>query len=168
MRVRLSKRDCHTAEMLGVDTVALCEMQGFAPRLENENQSRVEANVYGFKAEIAVARLLNIEPPTISIVTDGGVDLWLGDRSIDVKFSNQERGPLIFDSLKKFRADYAVLVGRTDEPDIMRINGYISRRSFKVISRRHDFGYGPRLFSEADELEPIEKLWLRYALNRWK
>lgn len=168
MRVRLSKQDCHTAEILGTDTVALCEMQGFPPRLDNERQSRVEANVYGFKAEIAVARLFDIEPPTINVVTDGGVDLWLGERSIDVKFSNRERGPLIFDSLEKFRADYAVLVGRTDEPDVMRINGYISRGGFEVISRRHDFGYGPRLFIEADELEPIERLWLRYAVNRWK
>jgi hypothetical protein len=168
MRVRLSKQDCHTAEILGTDTVALCEMQGFPPRLDNERQSRVEANVYGFKAEIAVARLFDIEPPTINVVTDGGVDLWLGERSIDVKFSNRERGPLIFDSLEKFRADYAVLVGRTAEPDVMRINGYISRGGFEVISRRHDFGYGPRLFVEADELESIERLWLRYAANRWK
>ena len=63
------------------DTVALCKMQGFPPRLENKNQTREEANALGFKAEFAVARLLGTSLPTINIVTDGGVDLWF-DRCI--------------------------------------------------------------------------------------
>ena len=54
MLVKLSRQDIHSSEVMGADTVKLCEMQGFSPRLENDRQSRVEANIYGFKAEFAV------------------------------------------------------------------------------------------------------------------
>ena len=76
MLIKLSRQDVHTCSVMGADTVKLCEMQGFSPRLNNKNQSRVEANIYGFKAEFAVARLFNLELPTINVVSDGGVDLW--------------------------------------------------------------------------------------------
>ena len=74
MLVRLSKKDVHASELMGADTVKLCEMQGFPPRLENDRQSRVEANIYGFKAEFAVARVLGTDLPAVNVLTDGGVD----------------------------------------------------------------------------------------------
>ena len=95
MYIKLSNKDVHTCSTMGADTVKLCEMQGFKPRLNNSNQTRIEANIYGYKAEFAVARLFNIELPTINVVSDGGVDLWLEDLSIDVKFTNKEEGDFI-------------------------------------------------------------------------
>ena len=89
MNVKLSAEDVHKSTVMGIDTVALCKMQGFPPRLENENQSREEANALGYKAEFAVARLLRTSLPTITVVTDGGVDLWFNDIPIDVKFTNR-------------------------------------------------------------------------------
>ena len=168
MLLRLSKQDAHASKTMGADTVKLCEMQGFKPRLENENQSRVEANVYGFKAEFAVARLLDLHPPTINVVTDGGVDLWFDDISIDVKFTNAEFGPLIFDTMPKFRAQIAVLVGRTESPNTMRINGWVDRKTFKQQSKPQDFGYGQRLMMEHDEMQPIETLWKRLMEHKFK
>lgn len=168
MLITLSRQDAHTCKLMGADTVKLCEMQGFKPRLENENQSRVDANVYGFKAEFAVARLLNLDTPTVNVVTDGGVDLWFDETSIDVKFTNAEYGPLIFDTMPKFRAQLAVLVSRTDSPNIMRVNGWVDRRTFKKESKPIDFGYGERLTMEHDELFPIESLWKTLMENKFK
>ena len=168
MLIKLSKPDAHASKVMGADTVKLCEMQGFKPRLENENQSRVEANVYGFKAELAVARLLDLEPPTINVVTDGGVDLWFDDISIDVKFTNSEHGPLIFDTIPKFRAQIAVLVGRTESPSTMRINGWVDRKTFKQQSKPQDFGYGQRLMMEHDQMMPIETLWKHLMQHKFK
>lgn len=159
MLIKLSKQDVHASQLMGADTVKLCEMQGFPPRLENEQQSRVEANVFGFKAEFAVARLFHVEPPVVNVLTDGGIDLWLNDISIDVKFTNKERGPLIFDSMEKFKADAAVLVGRTQHDDVMKINGCVSRNVFEWESYKHDFGYGERMVMDVDQLKPIEWLW---------
>ena len=168
MLVRLSKQDAHSSKILGADTVKLCEMQGFKPRLENESQSRVEANIYGFKAEFAVARLLDLTPPTINVVSDGGVDLWFGDTSIDVKFTNSEFGPLVFDTVPKFRAQIAVLVGRTEDPNEMRINGWVDRRTFKKECNPVNCGYGDRLKMEHEELFPIETLWKRLMETKFK
>ena len=70
MLIHLTKKDVHDSALMGADTVKLCEMQGFPPRLENDKQSRVEANIYGFKAEFAVARLFGLEPPTVNVLTE--------------------------------------------------------------------------------------------------
>ncbi len=167
MKFKLSRKDLLTAECMGADTVALCDkLMGFKPRLENEKQSRVEANILGYKAEIAVARLLDIDLPTVNVMTDGGVDLWFDDVSIDVKFTNKEFGPLIFDSMTKFKADVAVLVGATDDPAVMRINGAYPRSKFEWDCERKDFGYGEREFMEAENIYPIEWLWLTLMKKR--
>lgn len=162
MLVQLSRKDAHTSKLMGADTVALCKMQGFDPRLENEDQSREEANILGYKAEFAVARLLDLEVPEINVLSDGGVDLWLNDdTSIDVKFTNMVDDPvLIFDSMAKFRADFAVLVTVSNYDDeAFEIHGWISRRGFKKAARKQDFGYGERLVMYAQDLHPIEELW---------
>ncbi len=166
MLITLTKQDAHASQLLGADTVKLCEMQGFAPRLENAKQSRTEANIWGFKAEFAVARLLDLEPPTLNVLSDGGIDLWYGDTSIDVKFTNKEHGPLIFDTHEKFRADLAILVGKVGG-DTLRINGWIDRSTFCDKAVKADFGYGPRYKMDVDDMAPIEKLWKGFATSRF-
>lgn len=168
MLIKLSKQDVHSSEIMGADTVKLCEMQGFKPRLENDRQSRVEANVYGFKAEFAVARLLGVETPTVNVVSDGGVDLWFEGVSIDVKFNNAEFGNLIFDNMDKFKSKIAVLVGKTQDPTVMRVNGWIGRTKFKGSNVPMDFGYGPRLVMKHHDLLEIETLWKVLMEYRFK
>ena len=159
MLVRLSAEDVHNSTVMGCDTVALCKMQGFPPRLENDNQSREEANALGFKAEFAVARLLGTSLPTVTVVTDGGVDLWFGDVSIDVKFTNRPDGDLIFDNMDKFKARVAVLVSPTEESDVMSIKGWMGRPEFEIRATGRDLGYGDRLVISQKDLRPIESLW---------
>lgn len=169
MKFRLSRKDLLTAECMGADTVALCEkLMGFKPRLENEKQTRVEANILGYKAEIAVARLLDIDLPNINVMTDGGVDLWFDDVSIDVKVTNKEFGPLIFDKMSKFKADVAVLVGATDDPAVMRINGACNRFDFGLNAYTKDFGHGERQVVDIKDIQPIEWLWLNLMRKRNK
>lgn len=165
MLVKLSPEDVHTSMSMGRDTVALCKLMGFKPRLENENQSREEANALGFKAEFAVARLLGTTLPTINVVTDGGVDLWLDDVSIDVKFTNKQSNGLIFDNEEKFKARLAVLVVPTSHDDVMNIAGWIGRNRFLRLAKTKDFGYGSRLVVDVRNLSRIEALWKK--LNEW-
>lgn len=160
MLIELSQEDAHSAQLMGADTVKICEMQGFPPRLENERQSREEANVSGYKAEFAVCRLFNLSEPKFNILTDGGIDLWWDDCSIDVKCTGKEYGPLIFDSLDKFQAKVAVLVGSTSDPNVMRVNGWVDRKRFGEEAVSHDYGYGMRLKMEVSDLYPIETFWL--------
>lgn len=165
MLIELSKEDAHSAQLMGADTVKICEMQGFPPRLENDRQSREEANVCGFKAEFAVCRLFNLSAPTFNVLTDGGVDLWWNDCSIDVKWTGKEYGPLIFDNMEKFQAKIAIAVGSTDDPNVMRVNGWMDKKTFKQESSEQDFGWGMRLTMKVSQLYPIESLW-RFMMQR--
>lgn len=168
MMIQLSNQDVHHCTLLGCDTVKLCEMQGFPPRLENQSQSREEANVFGFKAEFAIARLFGLDLPELNVTTDHGVDLWFNDYSIDVKFSNKEDGDLIFDTLDKFRAQIAILVTRTNDESVMNVAGWISRKEFVKVCYQANFGYGERLIVEQNILNPIEQLWLKIQTLKYK
>lgn len=159
MIVRLSLKDLYHCQVLGTDTVKICEMQNFPPRLENDKQSRTEANVYGFKAEWAVARLFDLDVTGLIISSDFGVDLWWNDISIDVKFTNRPDGDLIFDSMDKFKAAVAILVTKTDSSDEMNVIGWLSRRKFEDICEAKNYGYGDRLRVTQEKLNSVESLW---------
>ena len=165
MKVRISKEDCHNATIMAQDTLKLLEMMGISPRLENDKQSRLAANILGFKAEFVIARMFGCSLPTINIVTDGGKDLWVDGVSVDVKFSNREYGDLIFDNADKFAADLAILVGKISDEE-MRVNGWIGRTKFLQLCSEHDYGYGKRLVMKHDELLPIGSLWEKLTERR--
>jgi len=167
MKVRLSKRDMLEAELMARDTVFMLERMSISPRLENKNQSRLEANIFGFMAEFAVCRVLDTEPPRLNFATDGGVDLWLGDVTIDVKYTARNTSKLIFDSVSKFKSQVAVLVTATSNMDVMEILGWCSKNRFIEESYKKDFGYGERLVMDADKLQPIEQFWLKYTQNKF-
>jgi hypothetical protein len=168
MLIQLSNQDVHHCTVLGYDTVKLCEMQGFPPRLENKSQSREEANVFGFKAEFAIARLFDLDLPELNVTSDYGVDLWWDDYSIDVKFSNKQDGDLIFDTMDKFKAQIAILVTRTDNQNVMNVVGWMTRKEFERKCQSHNFGYGERLVVGNTKLNPIEELWLKMKELKYK
>ena len=164
----LTAEDNHQAELMGADTVKLCEMQGITPRLADEKgyDSRTENNIIGFKAEFLFARLFNLSPPVVNVLSDGQIDFWLGETSIDVKCSKREDGPLIFDSPDKFTAKIAVAYGQSkDDPRTFRLHGCISNERFFEKAYRKDYGYGIRYVVDHDNLEPIESLW-RYPVYK--
>jgi len=159
MIVRLDLKDLYHCRVLGTDTVKICEMQNFSPRLENDKQSRTEANIYGFQAEWAVARLFDLDVTGLIISSDLGIDLWWNDISIDVKFTNRPDGDLIFDSMDKFKAAIAILVTKTDSFDEMNVIGWIGYTQFEELSEIKNYGYGDRLRVTQDKLHPVESLW---------
>lgn len=164
--VQLTKRDVHACGVLGVDTVTLCKMQNLNPRLENRNQSREDANIDGVKAEFAVARLFNLDLPTLNVASDHGADLWLTDNvCIDVKCSTT--GDLIFDTMEKFGADIAVLCQITDDPTVVEVQGWISRIEFNFKHGIKNYGYGDRLVMSHKDLHSIEKLWLQLVTKKF-
>lgn len=165
--IRLSRQDLHNARMAGNDTVALCRLQKITPRLENPKQSREDANALGFKAEYAVARVLQVEPPGVNVGSDFGIDLWFDDISIDVKLTNYPKGDLIFDSADKFKAKVAVLVEPTNDPAVMSIDGWMTRKEFISLATEKDFGHGLRLVVPNASLRPIEELWFHLQSIRF-
>lgn len=160
MRVQLSARDEHEAKTKSQDTMALVRLMGSVPRNENMGGvSREMGTLQGFRTEYAVARVLGLEPPNVNIESDGGIDLWAGSVSIDVKSTGKEDVYLIFDDFEKFGADIAVLVKFYLGHKALDILGWISRKEFLKKAHDHNFGFGDRKVMRAGDLHPIEKLW---------
>ena len=155
VRVRLSRREFHEATTLGMDTTKICRMQNTNPRGE---QGRDNSDVLGALAEFAVAKLYGADKPRLNVVSDGGLDLWVGDVSIDVKCTRTDL--LIFDSLDHFKADIAVLVRATDEDDLFDVVGGVSQSAFAQRCFKKDLKYGSKFVMEGKALSPPEKVWL--------
>ena len=167
MYFKLSAKDYHDPILMGQDTVKLCEMQGIVPRMKDKKgmDTRTTNNILAFKAEFLFARLFNLPLPVVNVLSDGGIDFWLGETSIDVKCSSRSDGPLIFDSEKSFAAKASVLYGASDDPKILKLHGCIGRKSFFNQAYKKDFGYGERFVMDSNQLDPIEKLWRYYVEN---
>ena len=167
MHFKLTAKDHHDATLRGQDTVRLGEMQGIVPRMKDKKgmDTRTKNNILAFKAEFLFARLFNLSPPVVNVLSDGGIDFWLGETSVDVKCSSYSDGLLIFDSEQAFASDFAVLYGATSDPRILKLNGCIDRKSFFDKAYKKDFGYGERFVMKADSLDPIEKLWRFHVSN---
>lgn len=163
MKVKLSKSDCHAATILAQDVVRMKELQSVPTK--EMNLSRLDSNVLGFMAEFAVARVFDCEPPRLTFVNDGGIDLWIDDVSIDVKVSKEATGNLIFDDLDKFRAMVAVFVSSLGD-GVFNIQGWISRQAFVNSCNYRDFGYGQRVYVSCDQLLPIGSLWEKIIERR--
>jgi hypothetical protein len=156
VKVKLSDADSHAATVLAQDVVRMKELQGIPTK--EMNLSRIDSNVLGFMAEFAVARVLGCEPPRLTFVNDGGIDLWVDDVSIDVKVSKEPTGNLIFDDTEKFRAKVAVFVSSLGDNQF-QIHGWISRQAFINSCNYRDFGYGERVFVSCDKLNSMGSLW---------
>ncbi len=161
--VKLSKKELHECRLLGSDTVKICQMQGFNQRLENENQSRDEANQLGFMAEYAVAKLFGLEKSGFNVISDGGVDLWWGDATIEVKYTKSMK--LLFDRPESFAADYAVLVTRLPDKETFRFLGWVDRDTFMKNWKPYSGKFGERMSMASYDLLPPEKLWLELRLK---
>ena len=86
--------------------------------------------------------------------------------------SRSELPPWAFSSCDRLfsevLADVAVLVGRTDEENTLRINGWVTKDRFADEAQARDFGYGPRLKMEVGDLDPIESMWRRLMARRFR
>ena len=167
MKIKLTKQELHECQLLGQDTVKICKMQKLAPRLDTSDENRVMSNVLGFKAEYAVAKVLGCKLPTLNVVTDGGVDLWVDDIGIDVKYTKRTDGDLIFDSFDDFKAEVAVLVSTTEKPEVVDIVGWLDRRGFEKKAKDHDYGHGARKVVSNADLLPLENLWIKVVDSRF-
>jgi len=66
---------------------------------------------------------------------------------------------LLFAGNKPFTWDAAILVCSTDEPNVMRIDGWISRKDADSAVLIKDLGQGNGRCIEPESLSSIEELW---------
>lgn len=128
-------------------------------RKVDRNRDDLEINFIGVIAEKAVASLLGTHIDRAERMGDGGVDLAVGGKTIQVKFNTYANGDLYFNSLTDFAADIGVLV--VPHREKLKVVGWIEREEFRERATVRDFGYGERVCVRQSQLRPMPGLrWL--------
>jgi len=120
-----------------------------------------EQAVLGLVAELAVARAFHVELPD-TVGPDGGFDLWLNGRSVQVKWNNYVTGDFYGRPDLPMRADYGVLVVPAT-PGSVRLRGVLTRGEYEEWAEAKSYGYNTVRAVSPHRLHPIETLlwpWL--------
>lgn len=156
--VKLTRKEMSDARQAASGRWQLCRASGVVNQ-KKANRSDADLDLLGVKAEIAVAKALDVDYNPYDMGIDDGMDMWFGDTSIDVKATFHQTGRLILKSIEAFRADCAILVTESDDDSVMRIIGGCTNKRFVQEANYIDIGYGKRWVMEQHELSPIEVVW---------
>ena len=129
-------------------------------------------DIEGIKGELAVANAFNSEYSVFEYGVDNGIDLWIGDLSVDVKVTThlpqgKKEPHLLFPkSGKGLRADIAILTILYQDNEIL-IAGWLTKRLWD--ERKADFWYDPRDdAAPLSDLLPMYELWIEQINRRFK
>jgi hypothetical protein len=130
----------------------------------------LELNLLGVMSEYAVSLYFR-EPMDlfIDLSGDGNVtDLVIGNLTASVKCIRKRVPPqhLIFNDLEEFRQDVAILTLFT-APNVIELLGWITPARFRELHKRHDYGYGERVYVDVSELWHVVSL-KAIAFDQWR
>lgn len=108
--------------------------RGVSNRPLSEGVIRDTTNARGQELRNQEVRDQQEEAPIVGRGPDAGYDFKVGGITFDVKFTEHENGRLLFQSIRKFKADAAMLVTGTKDPCRMIVVGGIMReRWYKEV-----------------------------------
>jgi hypothetical protein len=132
--------------------------------------SDLEIEICGLRGEFSVAQYYNIEP-NLMTEADGGVDLIINGKTVDVKYTKYGDGDLVFTSRSHFKADIAILAVEETATRI-ELKGWIDRKRFLAECLYHKphkegerfttfMGYG--MTQPDSKLRPCDKCDSHYS-----
>ena len=167
MKIRLTKQELSLARQ----AAALRWQLARAAAVSNQKragESDGDLDYLGIRAEMAVAKLLGADYSAMALGIDDGVDMWVGDVSIDVKATFHETGRLLFKSHDSFNADLAILVTRTEAEDVMNVVGGVGRAVFLREAAQADLGRGLCYVMDQIELMPMPDIWAKLCERKYQ
>ncbi len=159
-KIYFSPKEISMAEQAGAFRSQLARASGVKNQRIDTTRSDQEIDINGVKAEMAVAKLYQIDYDPFHFGIDSGVDLWSGETSIDVKSTFHPHGHLVFKSLDSFKADVAMLC--VIRENVVKVVGGCEKHWFmenhvnRAFSRNKKDAY-PSLTQ--GDLEPVDKIW---------
>jgi hypothetical protein len=128
-------------------------------RKVDKNSNEFSTTMKGMMGEHAVSRLLGVTADMTNLIGgDGGADLIINDRSIQIKTTTMRTPDLIvFKDDRRLKSDIAVLVV-LESIVCVRIAGWISRQEFYEMCYSKDYKYGTRDVVSGSSLRPFEDL----------
>jgi hypothetical protein len=148
--VRFNDADRVKAARLVVLREAPKRQHGVATKKVSEKHTDWAIDYYGVLAEMAVAKILDIELEEKRLISgDDGYDLVWKEKTIDVKFTFYRSGQLIIPDYCALADLYILMTGNDFE---MFIVGWATKDMVERLSSLVDFGYGPKTAMKQDDL----------------
>ena len=167
MLVKLSPKEMSMCEQAATLRWQLARASNVANQRRDQIRSDGDIDLIGVKAEMAVAKVFDIDYNPFQLGVDSGKDLWLGDISVDVKATFHGDGRLLFKTRNAFKADCAVLVCVND-PEILDVVGCITKKTFRKECQEGDLGHGACVYVWQESLQALPDLWLAFTERRLK
>lgn len=127
----------------------------------DRRRSDWEINFFGLMGEAGLAQALCLQPDWSLLVSgDGGVDLKLGELTVQVKtpLSAGTKNWLYFDHAGRFQCDLAALCNIDSSETAVVIRGFVHKDVFFEHCISKNFGYGDRLALHASHLFSADPL----------
>jgi len=137
----LDPLESKVAALCGTEVHWYAEQHGLRDMKQDQSVDSKELNIEGLKAELALAKILNVYP-NFNCTGPTHVDLRFGDRTIDVKWTKNPDHNLAVVGRKNLEnsADiFALMRGPTDGE--MEFAGWVTKEEFFRKARLVD-GYG--------------------------
>jgi len=160
MIVPLSRAEMAACKQAAAARWQLARASGVKNQRRDSGREDGDIDLLGIKAELAVAKLFQLEYSPQAIGVDDGADMWAGDYAIDVKSTFHANGRMLFKSESAFRADLCILAKATEEEDEIEVAGGTSRKMFLRHATTQDLGHGPCLILEAEHLLSADEVWV--------
>jgi len=171
MIIKLSQREIALCKQAAAARWQLARASGVKNQRRDGGRDDSDVDYLGIRAELAVAKLYQLDYSPSVIGIDNGSDVWMGDISVDVKSTFHPTGKLLFKSIEAFKSDVTVLVTAVRHQgyeviDEMCVVGWMNKEDFSFYAQEVDLGHGLCFVVEQENLSSIESLWLLAAHER--
>ena len=167
MMVKLNRQDMAVSEQAGALRWQLARASQTTDQAIDKSRDPKAMDRLGLRAEIAVAKALDIDYSASTLGIDSGGDLFLPLKTNDfyvaqVKATWHKHGNLIFKMNEKFKFDVAILVcAQSDDQDCdhFEVTGAMSLKEINAAKYETNMGNGELWRVDRENLRPISQLW---------
>lgn len=164
INVKLTRSELARAEQAAALRYQLARAAGVEDKLIDTSRSGKDTDLPGLKAEIAVAKLLDIQFDASALGIDNGCDLYAmcgaDEVGLQVKSTQHINAKwLLGTPHAKANWDVSVFVRPTDLDSVMQVYGWIGINEYEEKLQEVDLGHGPGKGVHIDDLRGMEELW---------
>jgi hypothetical protein len=132
---------------------------GIKKNFEPTTKGGVEGDFIGIKGEYAVAKHFQVAfDSSIHYHGDDGIDLVVGDKTIQVKSTFYSTGRVIYNMEDEFVTDYVILAITDELMPNVRLVGWADKSLWNTKHRIKYMGYGDRKVLDQYDLRPMREL----------
>jgi hypothetical protein len=129
-------------------------------------QGQIQSDYIGLLGEFAAAAYLRcLFDTSIHFTGDGGVDLQVGDYTVQVKSTFYKKGRLLYMPYARFNADYDVLAIVNHSTGEVKLVGWCTRDTVMRNRKLKDLGHGKRYVVERKHLRKMSTLHIPHVYD---